>query len=141
LEETLLYPALTRGFFIFEHCRLYRKQHLVTPLAIERRIHPQKILREKIATPYEQFAYKILNSRLRGLLGTALAYLNKNWEKLIRCTEEGDVNIDNNLAENAIRPFVIGRKNWMFSATSRGAHASAAIYSLIKTAKANSLEP
>ena len=77
----------------------------------------------------------------KGLLGTALGYLNKNWEKLIRYAEDGDVNIDNNLAENAIRPFVIGRKNWLFSATPRGAQASAAIYSLIETAKANSLEP
>jgi transposase len=85
---------------------------------------------------------KTLHSTLpKGLLGTALGYLNKNWEKLIRYTEDGDVNIDNNLAENAIRPFVIGRKNWLFSATPRGAHASAAIYSLIETAKANGLEP
>jgi transposase len=85
---------------------------------------------------------KTLHSTLpKGVLGTALGYLNKNWEKLIRYTEDGDVNIDNNLAENAIRPFVIGRKNWLFSATPRGAHASAAIYSLIETAKANGLEP
>lgn len=53
---------------------------------------------------------KTLHSTLpKGLLGTALGYLNKNCEKLIRCTENGDVNVDNNLAENAIRPFVIGR--------------------------------
>jgi transposase len=85
---------------------------------------------------------KTLHSTLpKGLLGTALGYINKNWEKLIGYTEDGDVNIDNNLAENAIRPFVISRKNWLFSATPRGAHASAAIYSLIETAKANSLEP
>jgi transposase len=81
---------------------------------------------------------KTLHSTLpKGLLGTALGYLNKNWGKLIRYTENGDVNID----KNAIRPFVIGRKNWLFSATPRGAHASAAIYSLIETAKANGLEP
>ncbi len=43
--------------------------------------------------------------------------------------------------ENAIRPFVIGRKNWLFSGSSRGAHASAGLYSLIETAKANGLEP
>jgi transposase len=49
--------------------------------------------------------------------------------------------IDNNPAENAIRPFVIGRKNWLFSATPRGAEASANLYSLIETAKANNLEP
>ncbi|MCZ8239533.1 MAG: transposase, partial [Leptospiraceae bacterium] len=48
---------------------------------------------------------------------------------------------DTNLVENAIRPFVIGRKNWLFSATTHGAEASAFFYSLIETAKANSLEP
>ena len=85
---------------------------------------------------------KTLHSTLpKGALGTALGYLDKNWEKLIRYTDDGDVNIDNNLAENAIRPFVIGRKNWLFSATPRGAHASASLYSLIETAKANGLEP
>jgi transposase len=85
---------------------------------------------------------KTLYSSLpRGLLGTALGYLNKNWGKLIRNTEDGGVNIDNNLADNAIRSFVIVRKNCLFSATPRGAHASAAIYSLIETAKANGLEP
>lgn len=49
--------------------------------------------------------------------------------------------IDNNPAERAIRPFVIGRKNWLFSDTPRGAQASALIYSLIETAKANGQEP
>ncbi|SHH84324.1 Transposase IS66 family protein [Desulfofustis glycolicus DSM 9705] len=48
---------------------------------------------------------------------------------------------DNNLAENAIRPFVVGRKNWMFAGTPKGARASADLYSLIETAKANGLEP
>lgn len=48
---------------------------------------------------------------------------------------------DNNLAENAIRPFVVGRKNWLFSGTPEGAQASASLYSLIETAKANNLEP
>lgn len=49
--------------------------------------------------------------------------------------------MDNNAAENAIRPFVIGRKNWLFSASPKGATASASLYSLIGTAKANGLEP
>lgn len=47
----------------------------------------------------------------------------------------------NNLCENAIRPFVIGRKNWLFADTPAGAEASARLYSLIETAKANDLEP
>ena len=54
---------------------------------------------------------------------------------------DGRLRPDNNRAENAIRPFVLGRKNWLFAATPDGAHASAAIYSIIETAKANGLEP
>lgn len=56
------------------------------------------------------------------------------------CTH-GDLNISNIMAENAIRPFVIGRKAWLFSDTPKGARASAIHYSLIETAKANGLEP
>lgn len=74
-------------------------------------------------------------------LGEALAYLDKYWPKLIRYVERGDLPIDNNRAENAIRPFVIGRKNWLFADTPAGAHASARIYSLVETAKANGHEP
>ena len=74
-------------------------------------------------------------------LGQALAYLDAHWTRLIRYTERGDLPIDNNPAENAIRPFVIGRKAWLFSDTPAGAHASAVIYSLIETVKANGLEP
>ena len=55
--------------------------------------------------------------------------------------EYADVTLDNNMAENTIRPFAIGRKNWLFNASPKGAAASAAMYSLIETAKANGLEP
>ena len=55
--------------------------------------------------------------------------------------KNGEVEISNNFAENAIRPFVIGRKNWLFSDTVKGAKSSAIIYSLIETAKANNIEP
>jgi len=68
-------------------------------------------------------------------------YLASNWRKLVRYVEGGHLPIDNNRAENAIRPFVIGRKNWLFSDTPKGATASAQIYSLIETAKANGHEP
>jgi len=74
-------------------------------------------------------------------LAKALTYLNNQWPKLIRYTENGAWPIDNNLAENCIRPFVIGRKNWLFAATAEGAKASANLYSLVETAKANDLEP
>lgn len=77
----------------------------------------------------------------KSLLAKAISYTLKQWHKLIGYTEEGYLTIDNNAAENAIRPFVIGRKNWLFSCTPEGASASACIYSLIETAKANKLEP
>ena len=73
--------------------------------------------------------------------GKALHYLHREWPKLIVYLEDGRLEIDNNAAENAIRPFVLGRKNWLFSASVKGVKASANLYSLIETAKANGLEP
>ena len=73
------------------------------------------------------------------LLGKAINYTLTQWPRLIIYTEDGRLNIDNNLVENAIRPFAVGRKNWLFSDTQGGANASAHIYSLIETAKANGL--
>lgn len=85
---------------------------------------------------------KTLHSTLpKGLLGKAVTYLDKNWDKLTIYTEDGRLSIDNNPAENAIRPFVVGRKNWLFSATVPGATASANLYGLIETAKANNIDP
>ncbi len=73
--------------------------------------------------------------------GKALAYLIDHWDRLIRYLDDGRLEIDNNLTENAIRPFVVGRKNWLFSDSVKGVTASANLYSLIETAKANGLEP
>lgn len=73
--------------------------------------------------------------------GKALNYLHNEWSKLVGYLADGRLEIDNNRAENAIRPFVIGRKNWLFSDSVRGVNASANLYSLIETAKANGLEP
>ncbi|MHB8455943.1 MAG: IS66 family transposase [Acidiferrobacterales bacterium] len=75
------------------------------------------------------------------LFGKALHYLNAQWPKLIRFTEDGRIPIDTNRVENAIQPFALGRRNWVFSATPKGAAASARFYSLIETAKANHIEP
>src|SRR5680860_574063 len=77
----------------------------------------------------------------KSALGTALSYMRHYWPMLTRYTDRGDLPIDNNRAENSIRPFVIGRKAWLFSDTQAGANASAIIYSLIETAKACGLEP
>jgi transposase len=77
----------------------------------------------------------------RSLTGEALAYLDGQWPKLVRVFDTGQVPLDTNAVENAIRPFALGRKNWMFADTVRGAEASANLYSLIETAKANGIEP
>lgn len=77
----------------------------------------------------------------KSALGIALSYMRNYWGKLVRYTERGDLPIDNNRCENAIRPFVVGRKAWLFSDTPAGANASAIIYSLVETAKANGVEP
>jgi hypothetical protein len=74
-------------------------------------------------------------------VGKALNYLHGQWPKLVRYVEDGQIDIDNNAAERAIRPFVIGRNNWLFSDTVRGAEASARLSSLILTDKANGHEP
>lgn len=77
----------------------------------------------------------------KNTLGKAVNYTLKYWKELSCYVDNGDWPIDNNLAENAIRPFVIGRKAWLFSNSQRGATASANLYSLIETAKANQCEP
>lgn len=74
-------------------------------------------------------------------LGKAVNYLANNWSRLERYVEAGFLPIDNNAAERAIKPFVIGRKAWLFSDTPKGASASAQIYSLVETAKINGQEP
>jgi transposase len=75
------------------------------------------------------------------LLGAAITYSLNQWPKLMRYLDDGRLNIDNNRAERAIKPFVIGRKAWLFANTKSGAQASAVLYSLVETAKINGLEP
>lgn len=105
-----------------------------------------RILRqEKSKTILDDF-YKWLSKKSlqvvpKSLLGVAVNYTLKQWTRLIEYCDHGEVTPDNNAAENAIRPFVVGRKNWLFAGTPAGATASACLYSLIETAKVNGLEP
>jgi transposase len=77
----------------------------------------------------------------KSTIGEAVSYTLRQWGKLITYTQHGQLCIDNNRAERAVKPFVIGRKNWLFSNTASGARASAILYSIIETAKANGLNP
>lgn len=75
------------------------------------------------------------------LMGKALTYLDNQWPYLTAYLNHGAAAIDNNKAERAIRPFVIGRKNWLFANSVKGAKASSSLYSIVETAKANNIEP
>ena len=77
----------------------------------------------------------------KSLLGKGLTYLRAQWPKLIRYVENGDWPISNNAVENAIRPFCVGRRGWLFSDTVGGGNASANLYTLVETCKANSIDP
>lgn len=73
--------------------------------------------------------------------GKAISYTLGIWDKLCNAASSGQYHLDNNLCENAIRPFALGRRNWLFAATEKGADASATLYSLIQSAKINGLNP
>lgn len=106
----------------------------------------RKVLRDQESKPLLDKLKTLLTERAKttppkSLLGQAITYALNQWDRLVVYLEDGRLRPDNNLAENAIRPFVVGRKNWLFSGSPRGADSSALLYSLIETAKANGLEP
>ena len=74
------------------------------------------------------------------LLGKALHYLSSQWSKLQTYVQDGCHPIDNNACENSIRPFVIGRRNWLFADTVAGANASANLYSLLESCNVNGID-
>ena len=74
-------------------------------------------------------------------LEEAVRYSLNQKQHLMAYLDNGEIPISNNLAENAIRPFTLGRKNWLFCDTPKGAEASAIVYSLVESAKANGVEP
>ena len=77
----------------------------------------------------------------KSMLGAALTYAVNQEDWLMNVFLDGRLELSNNRAERAVRPFVVGRKNWLFSNTPKGADASAAVYSIVETAKANGLRP
>ncbi|MGE5606637.1 MAG: IS66 family transposase [Bacteroidota bacterium] len=77
----------------------------------------------------------------KSALGQAIRYCRNQWDKLEGFMKDGRLEIDNNRSERSIKPFVIGRKNWLFANTAKGATSSAVIYSVVETAKENGLNP
>jgi len=125
-----------------------RKIYAVESEAKRKEIFGDQLLRlrqDRVKPIFDDFlkwlSKKSLQVVPKSLLGKAINYTLGQWDRLLVYLDHPNVTPDNNLAENAIRPFVIGRKNWLFAGTPDGAKASADIYSLIETAKANNLEP
>lgn len=77
----------------------------------------------------------------QSLLGKALTDLREQWPKLVRYVENGNWPISNNPCENSIRPFCVGGRGWLFSDTVDGANASANLYFLVESCKANRIDP
>ena len=121
---------------------LYRIEREIKEASIEERYR----VRQKRSKPLIVKLRAWLDASLdsvppQSLTGKAMYYMHRQWPKLVRVLEDGRVPLDTNLVENAIRPFVIGRKNWLFADSVAGARASANLYGLIETAKANRIEP
>ena len=122
----------------YEFCnRLFELEQSFEKLSAEERF----IQRKEKSGPVLEAYWKWLDtiSRPTGKLKDAVTYAQNQKARLCAFLEHGEIEISNNQVENAIRPFVIGRKGWLFADTPQGAEASAIIYSLMETAKANNL--
>jgi transposase len=122
--------------------KLYRIEKEIKNLSADEK----QVIRQEKSVPLLNDLKKWLDKSIQQVLpksaiGKAIQYSLNQWDKLRGYIKSGYINIDNNRAERAIKPFVIGRKNWMFCNTASGANASAILYSLIETAKANGLTP
>ncbi|WP_419902249.1 IS66 family transposase [Kiloniella sp.] len=123
-----------------------RSLYRIEKLAKDMSNHERQRLREEKAKPIledlREWITKVISTTPpTSLLGKALHYIDKQWPRLIRYLDDGRLPIDNNEMERVIKPFVIGRKNWLFSNSQNGAKASANLYGIVETAKANGIEP
>ena len=122
--------------------KLYAIEKKIKDLDVADKYRIRQQLSVPILDDFKQWLDQHSRKVMKGsLTRKAMDYALNQWPYLIGYCEQGHLNISNALAENAIRPFAIGRKAWLFADTTRGAKASATCYSLIETAKANNLEP
>ncbi len=122
--------------------RLFEIERSLCDLDFTKRKEERQRLSRPVVEAY--FAWLHVQKELalpQSYLGKAITYSLNQKEKLVAFLEDGRIEVSNNRAERSIKPFVIGRKNWLFSNTPKGATASAMIYSIIETAKENKLKP
>ena len=119
---------------------LFAIENEISSLLPEERLRKRKELAEPILREFHDWLFR-LNAAPKSLLGKAVQYTRKYWPYLLNYLRDGRLEISNNRAERSIKPFVMGRKNFLFANVPKGAEASAIIYSLIETAKENGLDP
>lgn len=131
-----------------EALRIIRALYAIETDVRNRGLCPEEVYRErqeKAKPILDEFELWLKETSLKvppkSMLGKALFYALSQWPRLVRYLDDGIINIDNNWIENSVRPFAVGRKNWLFSDRPVGAEASATWYSIIETAKINNLEP
>jgi len=122
--------------------KLYKIEELISEKTIEDRFKIRQAQSEPILKEIKAW----LNENEKkyppqGLMGKAITYAQNQWPYVMNYLKYGKLAIDNNFTENRIRPFAIGRKNWLFSDTQAGANASGMIYSILQTARGNGLDP
>lgn len=135
-------PKCIVGLSMFD--ALYRVEREMDKLALsdeERKTYRHTHAKPKLDKLHAWLLHNSTRVAKDTLTHNAISYSLKQWSKLIAYCDHGQLRISNILAENAIRPFVVGRKAWLFSDTPAGASASALYYTLIETAKANQLDP
>lgn len=121
--------------------RLFAIESELDSLSTEKRYNKRLTQEKPVSEAFWSWAKKASMMVLpKTQLGKAFEYAFRRKEFLCSYFLDGNCAISNNIAENAIRPFTVGRKNWLFSDTPKGAEASADIYSIVETAKANSLD-
>ena len=123
---------------LFKLEKEYRKENLTPEEIYIKRLEKTKPILQDFLSWLKTKEKQVLP---KTSLGKAISYCLNQWDKLTAFMQDGRLEISNNRAERAIKPFVIGRKNFLFSKSPKGAQASAIVYSVIETAKANNLNP
>jgi transposase len=135
-------PEQPAAQFIALIAQLYRVESRARNTEASQRLRERQQSSAPVLARIEALLLRHLHAVVPGsLLGKALHYLSSQWPKLARFVHDGSYPIDNNACENAIRPFVVGRRNWLFADTVGGANASANLYSLLQTCKVNAIDP
>lgn len=142
----LMPDAMRSGTIAQEVMNLIQKLYAIEAKAKTFGAEERKILRDAEAQPVLDQIKAILDREVgnvapKSITGKAIKYTLGQWEPLIGYLLDGRLSIDNNISEREIKAFVIGRKNWLFADTQRGATSLAILYSLVRTAVANGLNP